>query len=142
MDTGNPYQSPSGSPDVVANRYRVCGVSMVVVLLNVVVNAYNVVRNWPELTIFHYAVGTVLWLVLPLLAVFLIWRNRPIGRWLLIVLFGLRVVVGLLQLATDTVKGNGTAHPLQPASTGRWLKDGLWPERGVSFRPHHCPVRS
>lgn len=94
----NPYQSPSASCPVAAKHGRVCAWVLGVVLLNVALNANNVVKNWPELTLFHHLIGVILWFILPSWAVFLLWRGRRIGRWILIGLFGLRAVGDLVSL--------------------------------------------
>jgi hypothetical protein len=39
---------------------------------------------------------------------------------------------------TGTDKGNGTAHGLQPASTGRWLHDSLWPDEAIRSTPKNA----
>jgi hypothetical protein len=62
---------------------------LAVVTFQIALTAVNVVCNWIELTPLHYLIGIPVWVVLPLLAVALIWRRHMFGRWVLVGLFGL-----------------------------------------------------
>jgi len=91
----NPYESPS-NPCYIPARHEHVGTGLLcVVLFNVGGNALKVLRNWPELTLGLFLVGALLWFVLPTLAAFLLWRRWKIGRWILVGLFGLLVVMDL-----------------------------------------------
>jgi hypothetical protein len=94
----NPYESPSAPCLLPPKHGRIRGLVLGVVLLNVALNARHVVHNWPVLTVVHYAIGASLWLILPLWAVFLLWRGRRLGRWILVGLFGLRALIGFAEL--------------------------------------------
>lgn len=92
----NPYQSPSVETEhVPPARGRVWRAALNVVLLSVAFNAHVVVLNWPELTLLHHVAGVLLWLLVPFLAVYLLWRGKRTGRWILVGLFGLRAVGSL-----------------------------------------------
>jgi hypothetical protein len=100
---------------------------LAVVALNAVWNARNVVKHWPELTLLHHLLGILLWLVLPLLAVLLVWRGRAAGRWILVCLFGLRALAGLSALTLDydiVVKCHPGAFFAEPLRT--WVLDTLF----------------
>jgi hypothetical protein len=102
MSTTNPYQSPQSpcnphpSP---TDRSRVWATVFAIFVGNVALNAYTTVRNWPELTPIHHLIGVTLWLALPLFAMFLLWRGRPFGRWILVGLFVIRAIGEVLWLA-------------------------------------------
>lgn len=51
MTNPNPYKSPSDVPRHPTMRNRVVGAILAVVLANVALNACNVVRNFPELSV-------------------------------------------------------------------------------------------
>lgn len=96
MGTDQNVERDERTAAVTNSRRRVLAVVLGVVLLNVAINARSVVRHWPELTFLHYLIGTALWLLLPLVAVSLLYRGKRAGRWILVALFGLRAVAGLI----------------------------------------------
>jgi hypothetical protein len=60
------------------------------VLGNIGINIRIAVQNWPTLSLSSLAISTGLWMILPLIAVILLWCGEGIGRWLLVGLFGFR----------------------------------------------------
>lgn len=92
------YRSPPTARPFSAKFTRAWSVLFAVILLSVAINAKNAARNWPELTIFHRLLGFGLWLVLPVVAVCVLWRGCAVGRSILACLFGLRSIIGMLAL--------------------------------------------
>ena len=82
-----------------------------VVLLNVAWNVRSCVMHWSQLAPGHLVVGMLLWLALPLFAVFLLWRARSVGRWILVGLFGLRALAMLLLFVTSGAAASMTHSP-------------------------------
>ena len=91
----NPYESPSSLCHLPAKSRQVGTLLLCVVLFNLGWNALKVLRNWPEMTLGLLLIGAILWFVLPTLAAFILWRGWRIGRWILVGLFGLLVMVDL-----------------------------------------------
>jgi heme/copper-type cytochrome/quinol oxidase subunit 4 len=77
-------------------RRRVLATTEGIVVVHLVLDTINTVQHLATLTFMQHLCGIVLWIVLPLLAVALMWRGRASGRWILIVLFGLRGIVELV----------------------------------------------
>ncbi len=98
----NPYESPTAMecPERRPWQHRAV---LVLVLVSIVINVRQAAQNAPQLTIAHHLFSGFLWIVLPGFAVWLIWRGRSAGRWLLVGLFGLRAAICLriLLLAVD-----------------------------------------
>ena len=113
----NPYESPAGPCYIPAKPVRVLALVLGVVLINVLFN----VRDWQQMTVGMYVIRILLWLVLPVFAVFLLWRTRSVGRWILIVLFGIRALAMLLFFATSGAVALVTRIPsmllLEPCRT-------------------------
>ena len=74
----NPCSSPqspfSPEPDSLSER-RTMGTLLAVVTANLLLNAASVVRHWDELTVAHYLMGIVLWVLLPIVALALVFGD-------------------------------------------------------------------
>lgn len=93
------HESRSDSDNVSLNVRHVRRTLLAIVVVNFLINARNVARNWDTLTFLHCFIGTTIWGVLPIVAVILIFRRRMLGHWILVVLFGCRGVAVWLYLA-------------------------------------------
>ena len=130
-------------PAIWAQRHarRAWIVLLAVVTLQLCVTGVGVARSVSELTSLHYLVGILLSVILPLLAVFLLWRGHMAGRWILIGLFALRGAAEaswLVYLATiypsAILSGSG---PLNITNALFYSAATLW----LLFSRHLRPIR-
>ena len=98
MEQSSPYSSPTTKYSC-HRSWRAYAAVTVAGLLTIALNVNSVVHNWRALTPSHYIVGLTLWLALPVIGVYLLLNNRAVGRWVLVGLFGLRLAMGILDLA-------------------------------------------
>jgi hypothetical protein len=92
-------QSGFASDCLLPSEQRIRSTLLGIVAINLLINVWNAARNWATLTFLHHLIGITLWVVLPIVAVALIFRRRMVGRWILVVLFGGRGVAGASYLA-------------------------------------------
>lgn len=96
---GNPYESPassqSGTSSALPHDHRAWRLLLVFVTLFFAVRLFNLFwfASWaPDETAIAIAFG----LVLPLVALRLVWRGKMAGYWILVVLFGIRGAGGVV----------------------------------------------
>ena len=98
------------------SRLRVHGIAAAIVLVHVANNLSILLRNLPQLTIWHHVIGGTLWFLLPTLGVVLLWKERPSGRWLLLGLFVFRALIASLFVASMVVQhGTSITFQVDPA---------------------------
>jgi hypothetical protein len=73
---------------------------LVLVLASFGLNAFNLWRDWEHTLLPVLVVLLVLGFVLPVLAIFLVWRGRVAGAWILVILFDTRGVANLVLVVT------------------------------------------
>ena len=73
---------------------------LALVLASFGLNAFNLWRDWEHTAIPALVVLLVLGFVLPVLAIFLLWRGRVAGAWILVISFGIRGLGNLVVLVT------------------------------------------
>lgn len=105
MTDVNPYLSPVQFDSAPIKQLCVRRVG-VLVLIHFAMNAWTIGSNWSELSWLHLLSGTAIWFILPLIALYLVSRNRPLGRWILAGLFGLRAL-GCLSILAMVVLPHG-----------------------------------
>lgn len=98
MTDVNPYAPPIGQSTANNRRGRFRGAGAWV-LMHFVFSAWQIYWNWSMLAWTEFFGIVPFWLASPLAALYLVWRGRSLGRWILIGLFGLRAVGCLLYLA-------------------------------------------
>ena len=90
--SANPYESPHDPAEVgPKSKGGALAILIVIVVLTSAINVRSVCQNWVELTLPSIIASTGIWFGLPLVALYLIWRGKTAGRWILVVLFALRV---------------------------------------------------
>jgi hypothetical protein len=85
-----------------ASRARIteCVAMLAAILVSVAIDASVMLQPDPDATAYALPIGLIIWGVIPLGAVVMMWRGAPVGRWLLIGLFGVRAVAEIVSIAT------------------------------------------
>jgi hypothetical protein len=94
------------------HRERAWEILLAVVLASFALNGFNLWRNWEDTSLAALVAGLVLWFFLAVLAVFLLWRGRVAGAWILVVLFGIRGATNLVLVATCARQSLLVLHPI------------------------------